>query len=118
MARLRWPVSCSDRKTASLTSSGRPAKAETAAIIAAIAASSVSPGIRPAAAMAPALTMGLNGRPEPAASVMALNASPVGSTPMCRRTPASPMGIQGGRVDQRLGQRLEGERVPRVSPAS
>ena len=42
------------------------------------------------AAIAPALTIGLSGRPVPGASVMLLNASPVGSTPICARTASSP----------------------------
>ncbi len=43
-----------------------------------------------AAAIAPALTIGLSGVPLPGASVMELKASPVGSTPIRARTAASP----------------------------
>ena len=43
------------------------------------------------AVIAPALIMGLNGRPVPGVRLMALNASPVGSTPIFANTASAPL---------------------------
>src|SRR5207244_6738473 len=47
------------------------------------------PAIIPAAAMAPALIIGLRGRPVPDSRLTALKASPVGSTPILASTSRS-----------------------------
>ena len=91
IARLRWPVARSESKTSSVDRSGRPANRPIASRAAGRARSRPSRArTRPAAAIAPALTIGLSGVPVPGASVIALNASPVGSTPIRARTASSP----------------------------
>ena len=90
IARLRWPVSRSESKTTGSTASGRPAAAANSATIRSSAGTPSAGATRDAAAIAPALTIALSGTPLPGASVIALNASPVGSTPIRRRTVGSP----------------------------
>ena len=91
MARLRLPVSFSDSKTASSTSSSRPAKPEYSWRIRSIGSSKPSGLISEVVAIAPALTIGLSGMPVPGCRVIELKASPEGSTSTCLRTSDSPI---------------------------
>ncbi len=81
MARLRWPVARSDMKTVLSTYTGRPQYLPNIPIRRETALGKILAFNQVAVATAPELTIGLNGRFEASSSTMALNASPVGSTP-------------------------------------
>ena len=73
-------------------------------------ASGVSPLISSAAAMAPALTIGLNGRLWTSSRTIELKASPVGSTPTCgEHGLAAVISSKRMAVDEGLRDRLDGE---------
>lgn len=92
MARLRCACSISEAHTASSVRSRRPAKAERPWTT----RSTRSTGLRSAepvsecTVMAPALIMGLRGRPVSPSREISLNASPDGSTPTLASTGANP----------------------------
>ncbi len=65
--------------------------------------------ISAAAAIAPALTIGLNGRLLLVHRAIELNASPVGSTPTLLSTGSHAVVLERQAVDERLGDRLDGE---------
>lgn len=89
-ARLRSAVADSDAYTSSSTVRLRPAKAESPATMRAERSSRSVPGTRPVTAIAPALMSGLAGRPVDSSRLMALNGSPLGSTPTWRSTSSRP----------------------------
>ena len=90
MARLRSPVSRSDSKTASSTSSGWPTKRAKPSMTRAWRAATVGPSISPVATIAPEFTIGLNGRFDASSTTIALNGLPDGSTPIRARSASRP----------------------------
>ena len=80
-ARLRSPVADSDAYTDSSIHSDLPANADSISTMRAVRSSMSSPRMSPVVAIAPALTIGLAGRPVPASRLIALNGSPLGSAP-------------------------------------
>ena len=60
--------------------------------------------------MAPALIIGLDGRPVTGSRLIALKASPLGSAPTCASMPSRPSSAERECVHEGLGNRLEGER--------
>ncbi len=90
IARLRWALPSSDSKTASSTSSPRPAKAPNQSSARAKRSCPVSPATSEVAVMAPALIIGFFGRPVSGARLISLKASPEGSTSTLRATASSP----------------------------
>ena len=89
MARLRSPVARSEANTASSTPSSRPAKRLSVSRMSSKAPSPSAWWISPEQAIAPALTIGLNGRLS-AVRRIELNASPLGSTPITASTCSAP----------------------------
>ena len=65
--------------------------------------------------IAPELIIGLNGRFVPFCSSMALNASPLGSTPTCSATPFVAEVLERHAERERLGDRLQRERLIAVA---
>ncbi len=114
MARLRSPVALSDAKTASSTSSSRPAKRPSAARIYSKASSPLASRIRPEQAIAPALTIGLNGWLS-ALSRIELKGSPDGSTPISLSTRAAPSVSSASANTKGFRHRLDGEGHPAVA---
>ena len=90
IARLRWPVSRSESKTTRIDRQRAAGGGCEQRHDPVERRHAVGRGHEDAAAIAPALTIALSGTPLPGASVIALNASPVGSTPIRRRTVGSP----------------------------
>jgi hypothetical protein len=90
MARLRWPVSRSDRQRVSSSRRGRPAYNAKSHRIRAQRSSGESPATSEVAVMAPALIVGLRGRPLDDSRLISSKASPVGSTPMRASTAGLP----------------------------
>ena len=89
-ARLRSPVSRSDARTRSSMPSRRPANSPNVSSIRARRSSGSAPSMSAVVTMAPALTIGLNGRLVTASTVTELNGLPEGSTPMRARTASRP----------------------------
>ena len=71
--------------------------------------STSSPGISDVVAIAPALTIGLAGRPVPASRLIALNGSPLGSAPTLRQHRVAAALGERQREHERLRDRLDGE---------
>ena len=65
--------------------------------------------------MAPALTMGLAGRPVPGSRLIALNASPLGSTPTRASTPSTPTSASASAYTKGLEIDWMRERSPAVA---
>ena len=95
MPRLRRFVATSEAYTSSSSARGRPAKRENPSWMKVHLASTVSPGARLVAAIAPAFTIGLE-RPSSALSTACteLKGSPVLFTPSFWRASLSPMAWQ------------------------
>ena len=87
---LRSDVASSDSKTSSSTDSSRPARREYSSTMRSERLSASSPATNACAAMAPALIIGLRGRPVDGSNEISLKASPDGSTSIRSSTPASP----------------------------
>src|SRR5947207_15840429 len=90
MARLRFPVALSEASTALSILNFRPDASCIFSTNDRTPAACDSFLINDAAAIAPALTMGLNGRMVVGSSSMELNASPLGSTPTRDLVPSRP----------------------------
>ena len=91
IARLRCPVSRSETYTPSSSGRLRPAKPDSVSVIRRSCSSESAPATSPAVAIAPALIIGLRGRPVVGSRLIALNASPLGSTPTFSITASTPM---------------------------
>jgi hypothetical protein len=114
MARFRYPVSRSDPYTDSSTRRRRPAKRENTSKTRSSGRSMSRPASH-AAAIAPALIIGLRGAPVSGSRLIALNASPLGSTPMRLRTSASPRSSSAMPYTSGFEDRLQREVPPRVA---
>ena len=88
--------------------SERPAKADITATMRPVRSSMSPPAISAVVAIAPALTIGLAGRPVPASRLIALNGSPLGSAPTRASTASRPR-LQRERQHERLRHRLDRE---------
>jgi hypothetical protein len=84
-------VARSEAKVASSTSSARPAKADNAVWIRAQRPPGPESATSEVVRMAPALIIGLAGRPVPGSMLTALNGSPLGSAETRARTASRPL---------------------------
>ena len=88
---------------------GRPAQAGVELRNPGKALVGVAPGTSDTAAMAPALIMGFFGALVRSSTLISLNASPEGSTPIFASTASLAHRVQGERVSEGFGDRLDGE---------
>ena len=109
MARLRLPVAFSEAYTSSSSSScaARERRVEVPDHREAFVGR--RPGTSDTAAIAPALIIGFFGFLVVRSTLISLNASPDGSTPIFASTAASPIECERQRVGEGLGDRLDGE---------